>query len=199
MLQSIFIFTTFFSVIVLIVDFIGMAASSQGDDDHGGDHDGDDGDHGHDEAGDHGKASEIAHDRKEKRSPILAIIATLRTVLYFCLGFGPVGWYALYSGEAQLSALAWSSGVGVFTAVGARMLRRLQRNELDSQVRDHELLMSQAEVLVSINAGQIGRIRVNFHGQPFDRFAKAADATRTYKVGATVKVVDSDGENLLVE
>ncbi|PLX25121.1 MAG: hypothetical protein C0599_01185 [Salinivirgaceae bacterium] len=199
----------------------GDADAGQGDDGHfdgddGGDIDGDsDGDFAGDHSGDHGGddgghhhsgESHAAHDgsymTQTKRSSgniVLRIIAALRTFVYFSFGFGAMGWFAVYMGKGIVVSLIWSVSVGLIITVLAKVLRKLQRNELDSQVKNEEILMATAEVTVSINKGQMGKIRIIVGSSYVDRYAKATNPALEYPKGSEVRVVDITSEYVLVE
>ncbi len=183
------------------------------DADDGGDDDGDiddgdvdDGDDDGDIEGDndegdtsHNEGSIVAHDNiKHKKNPVLKFLSYLRTLVYFSFGFGPVGWIVFSTGQSGLSSLLYSIPAGIVFAVAGRLLKRLQTHELDSQVKDAELLMERAEVLVTIGSGQMGKIRVDLDNTYIERYAKAKDNTAVYPVGTEVRVVSLTDEYLIV-
>ncbi len=201
------------------------ADDAAGDDADGGDFDADDGgdfDDGDSDAGDiddadgddsaddsdssedagetsHNEGSLVAHDNiKHKRNPILKFLSYLRTLVYFSFGFGPVGWIVFSTGQKDLSSLFFSIPAGIVFAVAGRLFKRLQTHELDSQVKDAELLMERAEVLVTIGAGQLGKIRVNLDNTYVERYAKAKERTAVYPAGTEVRVVSITDECLIV-
>ena len=181
---------------VMITDLFGLLNFGGG---HGGDSGDDGGAEGGGEEDSDGSSDEHAgaalmHGRTDSKQLIVRIIGGVKSAVYFSFGFGAVGWFALADGYTGWQSLLWSVPVGAVVMVGARMIKRLQRNELDSQFNNSELLMTEAEVLVSILPGQIGKIRIKHEGAYLDRFAKGLDAGDKYQKGAVVRVMDIDDE-----
>ena len=215
-LLSIYIAATVFGVGITVIDLLGFLGGHDGDqsDGIGTDHDGDSGDFAevdHDGGGaadhdgaDHDSAahedagheptehegSVAGHDRPERRGFVLSLLSALRNLIYFCLGFGPVGWFALATGSSAAGALLYSAPVGVVALIGTRLLRRFMRRELNSEVRESELLMEQGEVTVTIGKGEMGRVRIKLGELYVERYARAASADATIHVGAQVRVTD---------
>ena len=144
------------------------------------------------------QGSLIAHDRRNRRNPVLAILTALRTAVYFSLGFGPVGWFATTQYPSLATTLLWSLPMGVVVAIGTRMLRSFMRRDLSSTITHEDLIMEKGVVTVSIATGQIGKVRVLVGGTYVDRFAKSSESD-SLPVGAVVRVVDSDDEYVYVE
>ena len=137
-------------------------------------------------------------DRPEKRSIVLASLTFVRSLVYFCLGFGPVGWFAIATTARIGESLAWSIPVGLLTVVGTRALRRLMRRELNSEVQTSELLMERGVVIVSIGREQMGKVRVKLGDIYVDRFARSSDPERAIAVGTAVRVTDVSDECIFV-
>ena len=95
--------------------------------------------------------------------------------------------------------MAWSVPVGVVAMIGGRLLRQLQRQRLDSQLSDADMIMERGEVLVSIGKGQIGKVRLLVEGVYAERYARAHDPAKSLPVGASVRVVDVSEECVYVE
>ena len=95
--------------------------------------------------------------------------------------------------------MAWSVPVGVVAMIGGRLLRQLQRQRLDSQLTDADMIMERGEVLVSIGKGQIGKVRLLVEGVYAERYARAHDSAKSLPVGASVRVVDVSEECVYVE
>ena len=127
------------------------------------------------------------------------ILSIARSVVHFSLGFGPVGLFAVATGRGTLASLAWSVPVGVVAMIGGRLLRQLQRQRLDSQLSDADMIMERGEVLVSIGKGQIGKVRLLVEGVYAERYARAHDPAKSLPVGASVRVVDVSEECVYVE
>jgi membrane protein implicated in regulation of membrane protease activity len=119
--------------------------------------------------------------------------------VHFSVGFGPVGLVALATGRGSLASLAWSAPVGVFTLVVGRVLRRIQRSELDSQLRDEDLIMERGTVIVSIKNGQLGKVRIRLEETYAERFARARDPQENFPVGSRVRIVDIADDCVYVE
>ena len=135
----------------------------------------------------------------EGARPILAILSIARNVIYFCLGFGPVGWFALATTGDPWRSLAWSLPVGGIALMGTRALRRFMRHELNSEIKSSELLLERGDVIVSIGAGELGRVRIRLGDLYVERFARAADQALSIRVGTHVRVTDVNDECVYVE
>ena len=222
-LTSIYIASAIFGAGVTVIDMLGILgdlfhesggahdAGSHGD--HGGfhgDHAGAHGDHGDaagsEHAGEHAeglthadKGSAAAHETYSERNVLGQILSIARSVVHFSLGFGPVGLFAVATGRGTLASLAWSVPVGVVAMIGGRLLRQLQRQRLDSQLTDADMIMERGEVLVSIGKGQIGKVRLLVEGVYAERYARAHDPAKSLPVGASVRVVDVSEECVYVE
>ena len=173
----------------------------------GDDGDADHGDDSHDSASDHAEAdgsdeshaSRVAHDTREKGNILLKALQWLRSLFYFALGFGPVGWFGSYRGTGFGETLAYALGCGVIVAVLARVVMRLQNNELNSEISDKDLLLKPATVTVKIPAGKIGRVRVRLSKNYVDRYARCRKKEIELATGSEVVVVDFNAEELLVD
>ncbi len=179
----------------------GFDADDGGQGDDAGDIDADDGDDAGDENGDeHGEPGHVvSHDQYQGRQILPLLLSTARSAVHFSLGFGSVGTFALLTGRTPASSLLWSVPVGAVTLVGGRVLRRIQRSELDSQFKAEDLIMERGTVLVSIGQGQIGKVRIQSEGTYADRYARASDPAKMLKAGTTVRVVDVTEDCVYVE
>jgi len=195
-----YIAATIFGAGVTVVDMIGVLGSQTGEDADGDDDAADDdGDSGEDAVDDH--PSVVAHDFRPRSAQkwILRSLNMLRNLVYFSLGFGPVGWFALGRYSQVSATLLWSIPSGLVVMVGARLLRRLLRSELDSQVAGGDLLMERGEITVSVSVGQMGKARIRVGGIYVDRFARAKEPGVSLPVGTTIRVVDVSDECIFVE
>lgn len=188
-------------------------ADGGGHGDHDGGFDGTHGDHGGDLLGaehgdhagdhhsdDHGEPGHIvSHDQYQGWQILPLLLSTARSAVHFSLGFGSVGIFALLTGRTPTSSLLWSVPVGAVTLIGGRLLRRIQRSELDSQFKAEDLIMERGTVLVSIGQGQLGRVRIQLEGTYADRYARASDPAKMLKAGTTVRVVDVTEDCVYVE
>jgi len=144
--------------------------------------------------------SVAGHDSFLKRfNPVVSLLTLMRSIVYFCIGFGPVGWFGIATGMNPFISLLWSVPFGLVTVFGTRALRRFMRKELDSQVSESQLLMEEAEVMVSINKGQMGKIRIHLGGSYVERYAKARNNEKSFHAGTIVYVVELDDDCLLVD
>ncbi len=149
--------------------------------------------------GDAERVSVVAHDRRQRGNAVIRILSVARSVVYFSLGFGPVGLFATLRGEGVGVGLAWSIPVGVAVMIGTRLLRKVLRQEIDSQFRGEDFIMERGKVLVSIGRGQIGKVRINVGGTYADRYAKAKNSEEDIPAGASVRVVDVTDEYIYIE
>ena len=130
---------------------------------------------------------------------VASIIGTLRTGVYFSLGAGPTGLFALLTGVGGTASLAWSAGAGVFIAVLAKALRAFVRRDLDSSIKPEEFLMDQAVITVSIAPGAMGKAVVSRYGRDTELYVRCKDPTRALQKGEAVRIVDMDDDCYWVE
>ena len=162
-MQGLFWFAAIFGVGVTVIDLLGLIGSGSGD--AAGDGGGDAG-HGQDGGG---------------GAPVLSVLRWARTLVYFCLGFGPFGLAAGAFGSGRAGSLLWSVAGGASMAILARLFFRFQRTRLDSTLRDDELLMEPGTVIVPIAAGSMGKVRVHFGQSVAERYARGEDADRAVR------------------
>ena len=172
MLTGLFWMTAIFGVGVTVVDLLGLIGG--GSDDGGAS--GDDG------AGDAGGQDGGGG------APVLSFLRWLRTLVYFCLGFGPFGLAAGAFGSGPVTSLIWSLAGGVSMSVLARLFFRFQRTRLDSSLHDEELLMEPGTVIVPIASGGMGKVRVLFGQSVAERYARAEDEAQEFASGDRVVV-----------
>ena len=207
-LFSIYIGATILGVGITFFDLIGLFGGHEGGSDHDGS--GDDSgqieaDSGHEDFGNEDivhsddEGSVVGHDRSEKRNPILTLLSVMRNLIFFCLGFGPVGWFALATTGSGLNSLFWSIPMGALALVGTRTVRRFMRRELNSDIQASELLMERGIVTVSIGSGELGRVRIKLGDIYVERFARAVGSEATIRVGTQVRVTDISDECVYVE
>jgi membrane protein implicated in regulation of membrane protease activity len=169
-------------------------------------------DAGHDSGHDHSGSHDISHhhhdiaradahgsllDASNKKIKYIGrAISTLRTAVYFSLGAGPMGWIAMARGEGLVESILWAAISGFLIAVLARVLRRVVRKDLDSSLKASDFVAESAEVVVPIEAGKIGKVRVRKYGREQDVYARMEVGSANK--GDTVRVVDYDQECYLV-
>ena len=175
MLTGLFWFAAIFGVGVTVIDLLGLIGGGSGED--GGDG-GDQGDNG----GEDGSQGEVGG------APVLSFLRWARTLVYFCLGFGPFGLAAGAFGSGIGGRLGWSLAGGAAMAVLARLFFRFQRTRLDSSLQNDELLMEPATVIVAIAAGGMGKVRVHFGQSVAERYARAEQADQNFAVDDRVIV-----------
>jgi hypothetical protein len=215
-----------FGLGVTIIDFLGIL--NHGDEDSGGgDHTGDaDGasvgspedDTGDNDSGDGGDNSgnngedtgshggQDAHDHASYLSPgssgikaVTAVMALLRTAVYFSFGAGPTGLFALFRGLSRGESLLWAAGVGTGTALLARVLRRFIRRDLDSSIKPEEFLMEKAVLLLPLDPGTIAKAVVRQYGTETEIYVKCRDPRAALKKGTELRIIDFDNELYWVE
>ncbi|MFP4364967.1 MAG: hypothetical protein ACLFR1_13980 [Spirochaetia bacterium] len=205
-LFPIYITAAVFGVGVTLIDLIGGIGDDSGDSDTEADvdfdseidTDGDGADDGDAEMED-GYGSVVAHDNKQKGNIILSFMFHLRNIIYFSMGFGPVGVFAVISGTEHLTSLYWSVPAGIASLAIARILKRLFRTELDSAVHDEDLLMARAKVIVPILPGEMGKVRILAGSAYTDRYARAKNKNEKIAKNTDVRVTDFTDECLVVE
>jgi membrane protein implicated in regulation of membrane protease activity len=123
----------------------------------------------------------------------------LRTGVYFSLGAGPTGLFALLTGVGGAASLAWSAGAGVFIAVLTRALRAFVRRDLDSSIKPEEFLMDQAVICVPVAPGAMGKALVSRYGRDTELYVRCKDQSRALQKGEVVRIVDMDDDCYWVE
>ena len=106
-LNGVYIGCTLFSLTITVLDFLGFLGGSQDSDSGGGDASGD----GAEDAGmrfdtdfpvdetNTGKTSPESITHTAGKVAVLSVLSYLRSLVYFCLGFGPTGWVAIAMGK----------------------------------------------------------------------------------------------------
>ena len=134
-----------------------------------------------------------------KTLTVAKFIGTLRTGVYFSLGAGPTGLFALFTGIGGTTSLAWSTGAGVFIAILAKMLRTFVRRDLDSSIKPEEFLMDLAVISVPVSPGALGKALVMRYGRETELYVRCKDQNLALAKGETVRIVDLDDECYWVE
>lgn len=176
MLQGLFWFTAIFGVGVTLIDLLGLIGS-------GGQADGgDDGSAAEDGAGEEGGGEDSGG------APVLSFLRYVRTAIYFCLGFGPFGLASTAFGSGPVGSLIWALAGGSAVAVLARLFFRLQRTDLDSSIKEEELLFEQGTVIAPIVDGGMGKVRISLGQSVAERYALAENPEERFAVDARVQV-----------
>lgn len=137
------------------------------------------------------RGSLVAGGRKGVRA-VAKLIGALRIGVYFSLGAGPTGLFALLTGVAPAASLAWAAGAGAFIAVLVKALRSFARRDLDSTVGQEEYLMDEAAVTVPVAPGAMGRVAVRRYGREAELYVRCKDPKASLAKGARVRIVDLD-------
>jgi membrane protein implicated in regulation of membrane protease activity len=168
-LHGFYLFSTVFGVGVTAVDMLGLLDTGHGNGDSNGgtDHTGDAGGH----------------------VPLLSILRYLRMLVYFSLGFGPLGLVAEATGAGVLGSLAWAVPGGLVAALLARAFFRFQQHDVDSSVRQEELLFERAHVIVSMSHQDMGKVRLRLGQAVVERYALAEDASDAFRTDDVVEIV----------
>lgn len=142
--------------------------------------------------------SAVMHDKPGKGNAVLKALSILRSLVYFSAGFGPVGLFAYFSHMSTVYSLLWSVPTGLASVALARGLMRLLRKDVDSTVKEHELLMEHGVVTVSIGKGALGKVRINLGGIYVDRYARARKPDVALPVGSAIYICDIEEDCLIV-
>lgn len=174
-LHGLYVFTAVFGVGVTVVDMLGILGP--GDDENGG----------ADAGADTGMAGSV-----------LSILRYFRTIVYFSLGFGPLGLMAEWSGSGALGSLVWAVPGGLVAAVLARVFFRWQHQDIDSSVTEEELLFARGRVIVPLSHRDMGRVRVRMGPVVVERYALAEDEIETFRTDDPVEIVRVTGDCVYV-
>lgn len=136
----------------------------------------------------HGHSHEGSDQAHAAAAPVISALTYLRLLVYFCLGFGPVGWVAMSSGRTALVSLILAAPVGIAAVFLAQAFFRFQRKDTDSSVSSDELVARDATVIVPLDATNMGKVRVKIGMNVEDLFALAADPGRRYDKGDPVRI-----------
>lgn len=170
--------------------------------DDGGEADGD-----MDDAGDSGdeadtdsnhQGSYMVDYNKYKSTGILNFLSLLRTSVFFCVGFGTVGTFALLTGIRPLNSLFWSIPVGLVSVVIFRTFKSIQQKKLDSSINDNELLQQRGVALLPFGGDTIGKVKIQFGSLQIERYAKCDNTEESITKGDAVVVYRTDDEYVYV-
>lgn len=143
--------------------------------------------------------STVMQDKPVQGSMVFKALTLLRSTVYFCAEFGSVALFAWMLKMSPLSSLLWSIPTGIASIVPTRLLMQLFKKEIDSTVKEHELLMEHGVVTVSIVKGEISKVRINLNGHYVDRYAKAKHLNDSIPLGSNIYVCDIEEDYLIVE
>jgi membrane protein implicated in regulation of membrane protease activity len=139
-------------------------------------------------AGDH---SHAGHENGQNGShtPLLSVLRYVRMGVYFLLGFGPLGLVAQAAGIGGLASLIWAVPGGIAAAWLARAFFRFQQRDLDSTVRDEDLLFERARVIVPLSRTTMGKVRIKLGQAIVERYALAEDEEEGFRTDEVVEIV----------
>ncbi len=142
--------------------------------------------------------SPVAHDLRMRGSGLVRAMTVLRSLIYFCLGFGPVGLFALTRYQSPLATLAWSVPLGAIVMLGTRALRSLAAREVSSDIASGELLMEPGVVTVTIGKDAMGKVRLTVEGRYVDYYARTRGGEEL-AVGTRIRVVEATEDCVYVD
>ena len=173
---SLYIAATIFALGILIADFIFSSGedSSQPD-------------------------SVLTESKGRVQSAIFRLFKYFRYALYFCVGFGPTGMAAVLMEKSSFESLLWALGAGIVVPIIAKLLTRISKKELDSSVKDKDLFMEHGIVLIPIEPGQMGKVKIKLGDVHIERYAKGLSSTQAFQKGDTIVVSDVQEGCVLVE
>jgi membrane protein implicated in regulation of membrane protease activity len=119
---------------------------------------------------------------------ILSALVYLRLFVYFCLGFGPMGLAALATGRSAIASLLLAIPVGVAAVFLAQAFFRFQRQDTDSQLTSADLVGQTATVIVPLDDGTMGKVRILVGPVVTEQYALAARPGAAFKNGDQVMV-----------
>jgi len=126
-------------------------------------------------------------------------LGLLRSGVYFSLGAGLTGLFALLTKVSAVPSLLWSAGAGVFIMISARALRSFIRKDLDSSLKPEEFLMETGIISVSLLPGAMGKIIVRHSDLETELYVRAKDTSLNLKKGSTARIVDYTDECYWIE
>ena len=206
-LNGVYIGFTLFSVTITVLDFLGFLGGSQDSDSGGGDTSGDgvedggmrfDTDLPVDETNT-GKTPPESITHTAGKVAVLSVISYLRSLVYFCLGFGPTGWVAISMGKSAGQSLIWAAPAGVAAFVLAHMFFRFQRADTDSSLHSEELFFQPGTVTVPLTHDTMGKVRVQVGMNVTEQYALATEPNARFEKGDTIRITNVTAECVYVE
>jgi hypothetical protein len=217
-LIPVFIAATVFGCGILIIDLFGVLThfdSSHNDSSHDvSDHNGISDQHGvmeehhvvetdhnnHNDSKYDNSTSKVFHDIRQKSNPVIIFLNILRDIVYFCVGFGPAGLFMLFMKKGVVESLIWSLISG-FAIMGMTIVvkKLIPKDTIDSQLTDEDYIMAKGEVIVSINKGKMGKVRLFYDGYYADRYAVLKNGSKSLSTGEKIRVIEVREDALVVE
>ena len=93
----------------------------------------------------------------------------------------------------------WALAGGVSSFFLARSFFAFQRKDLDSSINKEDILFEKAEVIVPIEEGKTGKIRVQLGQGVTERYAQVKKGEGPFQVGDLVQVAEVTEDTLYVQ
>ena len=196
-ISSFYVVASIFGIGVVIIDALGLLGGHHDD---GGHDDGVDaaGEVGHAQAL-HGHGDQGTLTLEARGAAVLSILRYMRTLVYFCAGFGPIGILALGSGYHAWISLVWSLPCGLVSVWMVRKMLRFQSKEVDSSLRPEDLILKKGGVIISLEKDSIGKVRIPVGAGSSDQYALPMHGDEQFAKGDEVYVVEVRDDCVLVE
>jgi membrane protein implicated in regulation of membrane protease activity len=163
--------------------------------------------HGHDHDISNGHGVDVSHPEAaqpgdshgtEGAGPWIPFFS-IRFWTYFFGAFGLCGvLLSLLIKTPEPMAAMMSGGTGlVIGLIVSYSMRLLQKSNLDSSVSPAELMGKEAQVVVALRPGQIGRVRLSVKGEILELLA-TCDEPISMEMGSFAVIVDMDGDRVKV-
>ncbi len=122
---------------------------------------------------------------------VVASLVSLRTMVFFTAFFGTSGLVFTALGYSVGATLTTALLLGVIAAaINSVLFGMIRSSQPNSQISDHTLEGRPARVVLPMDPGTRGRIRVDLSGQPHYLVARPMDGLQErFDVGASVVVV----------
>jgi hypothetical protein len=120
---------------------------------------------------------------------ILTWIKYMRWSVYFCLGFGPVGWISMAAGRSAGWALVVAALSGFASVALAQVFFRFRPGDTGMVPAPEEMLWEQATVTIPLSHTRLGRVRVTQGMSVQEPFALAVAEGVEFHTGDQVRIV----------
>ena len=201
-ISTFYVIASIFGIGVVVIDALGLLGGGHDD----GGHDGGGHDHGVDAAGevghaqgDHGHGDHGTLTLESRGAVVLSVLRYMRTMVYFCAGFGPIGILALWRGYHPWISLVWAIPCGLVSVWIVRKLLSFQSKEVDSSLRPEDLIFKKGEVIVSLEKDSIGKVRIPVGAGSSEQYALPRHEDEQFAKGDEAYVVEIRDDCVLVE
>lgn len=130
---------------------------------------------------------------------ILTWIKYMRWSVYFCLGFGPVGWISMAAGRSAGWALMVAALAGVATVALAQVFFRFRPSDTGAVPSPEEMMWEQATVTIPLSHTRLGRVRLTQGMIVQEPFALAVAEGVEFRTGDQVRIVRVTDKCVYVE